>query len=109
MQAPQPILHMDSVTLHELSPSVRTHSDLLRTIDKALADLVHGGVLREMGGTWMAGRVMVAKRFNYNDAQGRSYRAIEFGSWLCLALSMRVTREETRLALCAALEKHPIY
>ena len=109
MQAPQPVLHMDSVTLHELSPSVRTHSDLLRTIDKALADLVHGGVLRQAGDSWMAGKVMVAQRFIYNDTTGRPQRAIEFGSWLCLALSMRVTREETRLALCAALEKHPIY
>lgn len=109
MKAPQPVLHMDSVTLHELSPSVRTHSDLLRTIDKALDDLVHGGVLRQVGGAWMAGQVVVAKRFTYNDTGGRTQRAIEFGSWLCLALSMRVTREETRLALCATLEKHPIY
>lgn len=102
-------LHMDSLTLFEIAPGVRTHSDLLRTFDKALGDLVHGGVLREMGGSWSAGKVVVAKRFTYTDAKNRTYRAIQFGSWLCLAMSMRVTREETRLALLAALEKHPIY
>ena len=106
--ASAPNLHMDSLRLHELAP-VRTHSDLLRTVLKGMEELSNGGVLSRRGHSWLAGGVVVAEDYHYQDTQNRDRVAIRFGSWLCLALALKVSREETRKALLDAVKKHPIY
>lgn len=104
----QPELHMTSELLHELAP-VRTHSDLLRTILKGLEELTNGGVLTRKGRAWIAGSVIVAEDYHYTDSMNRDRVAIRFGSWLCLALALKVSREDTRKVLLDAVKKHPIY
>ncbi|OZO01138.1 hypothetical protein B7453_28535 [Pseudomonas sp. IB20] len=108
MQSTQPELHMTSELLHELAP-VRTHSDLTRTILKGLEELTNGGVLVRKGRAWLAGGVSVAEDYRYTDSMNRDRIAIRFGSWLCLALALKVSREDTRQVLLSAVKKHPIY
>ena len=100
-------LHMTSERLHELAP-VRTHSDLLRSFIKGLTELTNGGVLSRKGRTWVAAGVVVAEDYHYQDSQNRDRIALRFGSWLCLALALKVSREETRKALLDAVKKHPL-
>lgn len=100
-------LHMTSERLHELAP-VRTHYDLLRTFIKGLEELTNGGVLSRKGRAWLAAGVVVAEDYHYQDTQNRDRVAIRFGSWLCLAMALKVSREETRQALLDAVKKHPL-
>lgn len=100
-------LHMTSEQLHDLAP-VRTHSDLLRTFIKGLEELTNGGVLSRKGRTWVASGVVVAEDYHYQDSQNRDRVALRFGSWLCLALALKVSREETRKVLLDAVKKHPL-
>lgn len=100
-------LHMTSEQLHELAP-VRTHSDLLRTVLKGLEELLRAGVLTRKGRSWVCSGVVVAEEYIYQDSQNRDRIALRFGSWLCLALALKVSREETRQALLDAVKKHPL-
>lgn len=100
-------LHMTSERLHELAP-VRTHSDLLRSVLKGLEELTNGGVLKRNCRKWEAAGVVVAEDYLYQDSQNRDRVAIRFGSWLCLALALKVSREETRKVLLDAVQKHPL-
>jgi len=105
--AQAPYLHMDSLRLYEMAP-VRTHSDLLRTIQKGIDELTALGALSQHGSEWRVGAECVVEQYYYNDSIGRSYKALRFGSWLCLAMALKVTREETRKVLLDALANHPL-
>lgn len=100
-------LHMDTVRLHEMAP-VRTHSDLIRSFHSGLAELVSGGVLVFQNRQWLHAGKVVAMYEDYTDSQNRSRVCIRFGSWLCLALALKVSRPETRQALLDVLKKHPL-
>ncbi|WEM05592.1 hypothetical protein [Pseudomonas phage vB_PaeM-G11] len=111
MQCPLPELHMTSERLHELAP-VRTHSDLMRTILKGLSELAQGGVITRKGGAlgvYFADQTVIAEEYHYVDSMNRERVALKFGSWLCLALALKVSREDTRLVLLQAVKRHPIY
>jgi len=108
MQFTQPELHMTSERLHELAP-VRTHSDLMRTILKGLSELAQGGVITRKGGAYVADQTVIAEEYRYVDSMNRERIALKFGSWLCLALALKVSREDTRLVLLQAVKRHPIY
>lgn len=108
MKDTQPELYMDTLTLHTRAP-VRTHSDFIRTFYKGLDELVHGGLLVKRAGTWSFGHVIVAKEFDDVDSMNRPRKALRFGSWLCLALALKVSREDVRQMLLDAVKKHPIY
>ena len=99
---------MTSERLHELAP-VRTHSDLMRTILKGLSELAQGGVITRKGGTYVADQTVIAEEYRYVDSMNRERIALKFGSWLCLALALKVSREDTRLVLLQAVKRHPIY
>jgi len=108
MQLIQPELHMTSERLHELAP-VRTHSDILRTVLKGMEELLRGGILTRKGRQWVVSSgAVVVEEYNYTDSQNRSQVAVRFGSWLCLALALKVSREETRQVLLDAIKKHPL-
>lgn len=101
-------LHMTSERLHELAP-VRTHSDLLRTVLKGMEELLRAGILSRKGKSWVvASGAVVVEEYTYQDSQNRDRAAVRFGSWLCLALALKVSREETRQALLDAVKKHPL-
>ena len=100
-------LHMDTARLHDMAP-VRTHSDLIRSFHSGLAELVTGGVLVVKDRKWYAGTALVAQYADYTDSQNRSRVCIQFGSWLCLALALKVSRAETRQALLDIVKKHPL-
>lgn len=100
-------LHTDSLQVHAKS-SFRAHSDLLRTILKGLNELTDSGLLVKTPTTWTAGTVVVAESFDYKDSTNRDQKAIRFGSWLCLALSLKVTQEATRAVLIEALKRNPL-
>lgn len=108
MQCPLPELHMTSERLHELAP-VRTHSDLMRTILKGLSELAQAGVIIRQGGAYFADQTAIAEEYRYVDSMNRERLALKFGSWLCLALALKVSREDTRLVLLQAVKRHPIY
>lgn len=103
----QPNLHIDSLQVHAKS-SFRSHSDLLRTILKGLKELTAAGLLSHSGLVWRVDHSVVAEMFYYEDSSNREQKAIRFGSWLCLALSLKVTQEATRGVLIAGLKKHPL-
>lgn len=99
------ILQMGPVTTRP-----RSHADLIRTFRAALAELSEAGVLVEKpAGFWFAGSTAVAHHGKYKDAYGRSQDCIYFGSWLCLAMSLKVSHIETRAALMTLLRQNPIY
>lgn len=99
---------MTSELLHELAP-VRTHSDILRTVLKGMEELLRGGVLTRKGRLWVVSSgAVVVEEYDYVDSQNRKQAAVRFGSWLCLALALKVSREETRQVLLNAVKKHPI-
>ena len=100
-------LHMDTAKLHEIAP-VRTHSDLIRSFHSGLAELVDGGALVVKDRKWFAGNALVAEYADYVDTQNRSRVCIRFGSWLSLALALKVSRAETRQALLDVVKKRPL-
>ncbi|KPA96929.1 hypothetical protein [Pseudomonas asplenii] len=109
-----PTLHMDSVSLFKLLKarggiaSMRTHSDLLRTFEKALQELVDAGVLIHSPMEWTANGAVVVQ-VSYGKDDGKAFEGLQFGSWFCLAMALKVTKPEIREALTEALKKHPIY
>ncbi|WP_443700092.1 hypothetical protein [Pseudomonas sp.] len=103
----QPKLHTDSLQVHAKS-SFRAHSDLMRTILKGLDELLQAGLLSKEATKWSVGSSVIAEEFDYKDSTNRDQRAIRFGSWLCLALSLKVTQEATRSVLIEALKRNPL-
>ena len=112
MPASNPPLFWDTHRLHEgmAKDATRSHANLIRTFNKGLADLTASGLLTSTDGrTWRTNGVPIAKFGDYEDSYGRSHKCIYFGSWLCLAMAFKVSKEETREALLDLLKKHPIY
>lgn len=99
--------------VHQMVPSSsrpRSHADLIRTFHAALNELSEGGVIEERtGGMWWAGDIPVALNGMYKDTYDRPQVCIYFGSWLCLAMTLKVSHKETRKALMRILQKHPIH
>lgn len=102
-----PKLHTDSLQVHAKS-SFRSHSDLMRTLLKGLDELTDAGLLVKSPTTWSVGALVIAESFDYKDSTNRDQKAVRFGSWLCLALSLKVTQEATRSVLIEALKRHPL-
>lgn len=98
-------LYTDTLVLHSAA-GMRSHSDLVRTVNTALAELVDGGVLVRKGDDWRAGSVIVAQEFTYEDSMKRSQKAVLFGTWLCLALVLKFTNEDVRQKLMGYLRRH---
>lgn len=112
MQSPK--LITSTYEIHQMVPvssRPRSHADLIRTFHAALAELAEAGVIteRNVTGSWFAGDALVATNGVYMDAYGRPQVCIYFGSWLCLAMSLKVSHAATRKALMATLKQHPIY
>jgi hypothetical protein len=108
-----PDLHVTTAEIYENSPKEtrpRSHADLIRSFDAGLAELTADGVLTTTGvGHWKANGVTVVRTGTYTDAQGRTQACYLFGSWLCLAMALKVSNKETRKALMLALKRNPIY
>lgn len=112
MQSPK--LITSTYQIHQMVPvssRPRSHADLIRTFHAALAELSEAGVIveREVAGSWFAGDAIVAMNGLYKDGYGRPQVCIYFGSWLCLAMSLKISHKETRKALMTTLKQHPIY
>lgn len=108
-----PDLHVTTAEIYEMSAEAsrpRSHADVIRTFGAGLAELTEDGVLTATGvGHWKANGVTVARTGTYTDAQGRTQSCFLFGSWLCLAMALKVSNKETRKALMAVLKRNPIY
>ncbi|KZL40023.1 hypothetical protein VT47_08395 [Pseudomonas syringae pv. syringae] len=102
-----PPLYANTAELHAAAPeAARSHADVIRTFNRALADLTAAGALTERNKReWYFGKDRVALFGSYNDSSGRDQTCLYFGSWLCLAMILKVTRLETRQALTAILKK----
>lgn len=111
MQSPK--LITSTYEIHKMVPvssRPRSHADLIRTFHAALVELAEDGVIVERTpGAWFAGSAPVALTGLYKDAYDRPQACIYFGSWLCLAMSLKVSHKETRRALMVTLKQHPIY
>lgn len=99
--------HMDSLTLWEKAP-VRTHADLLRTLYKGLNELAHGGLLTYSNRVWKHNGVAVARESFDVDTMNRERKILEFTNWVCLALALKVSREDVRQVLMDTVAKHPL-
>lgn len=109
-----PQLITSTYEIHQMVPvssRPRSHADLIRTFHAALVELSEAGVIadKDASGTWFAGEAIVAMNGVYKDAYGRPQLCIYFGSWLCLAMSLKVSHAATRKALMTTLKQHPIY
>ena len=106
-------LFTSTFEVHQMVPPAsrpRSHADLIRTFHAALNELSEGGVIEERpSGVWWADKIPVALNGLYKDAYGRSQACISFGTWLCLAMSLKVSHKETRKALMTILKRHPIH
>jgi len=98
---------MTSVQLLELA-SVRTHADVIQTLHKGLDELTKADVLTKDGPQWLAGSAVVAKEYLHSEGNGVEYKALRFGSWLCLALTLQIPKEPVREVLMDALKNNPI-
>ncbi|WP_426101424.1 hypothetical protein [Pseudomonas sp. PSPC3-3] len=108
----QPKLHTDSLQIHAKT-TIRAHSALLRTLIKAIDELAESGLIvkgTSPGGTvvWVASGDMVIEEFTYTDSVQREQKALRFGSWLCLALTLKVTQGSARQAFVDTLKAHPL-
>ncbi|NVZ18507.1 hypothetical protein HX794_02505 [Pseudomonas costantinii] len=86
---------------------MRTHSDFSRTFEKSLEELVEAGVVVVSATQWTANGHVVAEE-TYHREDAKSFTGISFGSWFCLAITLKVTKPEIRQALADYLKKHPI-
>jgi hypothetical protein len=102
-----PSLYANTAELHAAAPdAARSHADVIRTFNRALAELTAAGALTERNKReWYFGKDLVAVFGTYNDVGGRDQTCLYFGSWLCLAMLLKVTRLETRQALTTILKK----
>lgn len=104
-------LHSTTVDVHEFTPSVRSHADVIRTFNAALLDLTKVGLLSTLNGRqWYINGTgeMIATYDTYTDSSSRERVCLRFGSWLALAMALKVARVETREALVQILRKHPL-
>jgi len=108
MNRPNTALYIDSLILHGKAP-MRSHSDLMRTFNKGLAELVEGGVLVRRGDSWLCRSIVVAQEFTQPDSMNRPRKAVRFGTWLCLTMALKFTQPEVREILMGYLRRHPIY
>ncbi len=106
-----PKLHTDSLQIHAKT-SIQAHAKLLRTIIKAVGELSDSGLIIKGSGphgtTWTASGAVVVEEFTYVDSVQRTQTALRFGSWLCLALALKVTQADARQAFIEVVEKHPL-
>lgn len=110
-----PELHTSTAEIHRSVPVTarpRSHADLIRSFNGGLAELTSAGVLTTdapAARKWFCNGALVAQFGPYTDQYGREQVCLYFGSWLCLAMSLKVTHTETRAALMAVLKRHPLY
>ena len=110
--ATAPKLHTDSLQIHAKT-SIQAHSKLLWTITKAVEELTDSGLIIKDTGThgnvvWAASGSVVVEEFTYTDSVQRPQIALRFGSWLCLALALKVTQADARQAFIEVIQKHPL-
>lgn len=111
-----PKLHTTTLQIHDKAPG-RAHAELLKTILRAIEELSQSGMVmketNELGiSVWSAkgakGLTVVAEEYTYVDSVQRTQKALRLSSWLCLALTLKVTRENTRQAFADVVLKHPV-